>query len=183
MEHGGSQDDFGFGLEQAVVALSGILETLGIGMFLAGDEGVLEYLAVEHFHLLVLQHGYVPGFVGNGVELAVFQGLDDESAGFLFQETFDTEDDATFEREVFGYILPIFVVELTHHAMIYVIHGPANLALGQHDVAFLELHRYQNLRKDIDAQRTHFTIETGDFSGYVSRGVHHGAVCMYITIK
>ena len=54
--HGGSQHYLGFLSEQSLITLRSILESLAVSMLLATDGHVLQYLAVEHLHLLVAHH-------------------------------------------------------------------------------------------------------------------------------
>ena len=151
MDHRCPKDDFRFFTEQAVVALCGILEALAVGMLLAADGHMLQYLEAEDFYLPLAHTEFLQAIVGNGIERGILQRFDDEPAGFLLEEAFYAEYYSAFEREMFGDILIVLVIVLPDHAFLYEIEGTAHFTFLQDGVTLLELHGYEDTAQGLDA--------------------------------
>lgn len=112
----GPLDDFGMVLQQQVVALAGGFETPGIGLVLGNNEGVFQYLAVEHVDFPVFFGQLEKPLARELVEDGGLYGLYHQFGGYLAQETFDTHGDAPFVGEVFGDVFTVFIVKLANHS-------------------------------------------------------------------
>ena len=172
MNHRGTEYDFGLLAQQSVVALGGVLEALAVCVLLAADGNVLQYLAIEHFHVLVADHQAVESVVGYGVECGVFQCLHDEPAWFLPQEALDAEDDAAFVGEVLGDVFLVLIIVLSDHSLVHEVEGATDFSFLQDGVSLLELHWNEDAGERLDAEWREWAIESGYFPGYVASSVH-----------
>ena len=172
MHHGSTEHYLGLLPEKAFVALGSILEALAVGVFLAADSHMLKYLTVEHLHFLVANHEVVKVIIGDGIEAAVLERLDDKAAGLLFEEALNAEDYATLIGEVLRHIALVLIIILANHTLVNEIHGSAHLAGRQDRFALLELHGYKNAPQSINALRSERAINTGNLSCHISTSVH-----------
>ena len=133
---------------------------------------MLKYLTVEHLHFLVANHEVVKVIIGDGIEAAVLERLDDKAAGLLFEEALNAEDYATLIGEVLRHIALVLIIILANHTLVNEIHGSAHLAGRQNRFALLELHGYKNAPQSINALRSERAINTGNLSCHFSTSVH-----------
>ncbi len=172
MDERRAQHYFAVGAQQAGVALGSVLEALAVGMFLTADERVLQYFSVEKLYLRVLHHGNMQILVGDGIDQRGFQRLHHQFAGFLFQEALDAEADASLEAEVLGHVPVAFVVVLSHHALMDIVDGFADVAFVHEHVALRDFDGLEQACQGIDSHGRHVAVDVRHIAGNVASADH-----------